>query len=287
MDKLRDRIWMYGAVPSAYHVPQYSLPGVNSLDPAEACRRFGLTHAVMDVTIKGPFYPFDEESEKLSFLDELVWTIIPSGDVRRNEDNFFDMDEIIRQIKKYPNIKGVFCDDFLYRRRKLFSPDNLKTMKEKVLEGAGRPMDMWMVVYDYDLLTDAIPELTIWNYSDPVDVATFWTWHPFYLKVLEDHIDVLAKKWPTKKYNVGVYLWDFSTGKPLPDELMQLQLDTVLKLLREGKIDSISLCSNCIMGIGLETETIFRKWLDRYGDEEIAPAVRRADAGELIVNDRL
>ena len=72
MDTVRDRIWMYGAVCGAYHTTNYKIPGVNTMDCAAACRKYGLTKAVMDVCVKGPFYPFDAESEKLAFLDELV-----------------------------------------------------------------------------------------------------------------------------------------------------------------------------------------------------------------------
>lgn len=285
MSTIRDRVWMYAAVPCAYHTPYYALPPGDPPTPAEACRRLGLKRAVMDVCVKGPQYPFDEVSESLVFLDELVWTIIPSGGVTRNEDCFFDTDEVVRQIRKFPNVTGVFCDDFQYRRRSFFSPENLKEMKRRVTAAADRQIRMWMVTYNYDLFTEAAVGHLIWDYGEPVDVASFWTWQAFQLKVLREHIDYLAGKWPGKQLNVGVYLWDFSRGKPLADELMRLQLDTVLELFREGRIDSVSLCSNCIMDLGLRTEEIFRRWLDRYGDEEVGTAARAVET--TVDNERL
>ena len=285
MDKIRDRIWMYAAVPGAYHTPHYALPGVSTLRPSDACRRLGLTKAVMDVTMKGPEYPFDQCSEELAFLDELVWTIIPSGGVSRNINGFFDMEEVIRQIQKYSNITGVFCDDFNYRRRSAFSPENLQTMKDKVLAASDRKLKMWMVMYNYELFSDSAVPHRIWTYGEPVDVVSFWSWHPFYLKVLPEHLEFLAGRWPDKEYNLGVYLWDFSKGKPLSDELMQLQLDTMLKLFREGQLDSVSLCSNCIMGLGIKAEDMFLRWLDRYGEEEIAS--RKVVREAAVDNERL
>ena len=62
MSTIRDRVWMYAAVPGAYHTPHYALPPGDPPTPAEACRRLGLKRAVMDVCVKGPQYPFDEVS---------------------------------------------------------------------------------------------------------------------------------------------------------------------------------------------------------------------------------
>ena len=69
MITIRDRIWLYCAVPDAYNTARYALPGVNTVKPWDACRSLGLKKAVMDVTLRGPEYPFDPISEKLSFLD--------------------------------------------------------------------------------------------------------------------------------------------------------------------------------------------------------------------------
>ncbi len=270
MTKLRDRIYLYAAVPGAYHTPFYALPGVNKLEPADACRKLGLNKAVMDVTLRGPFYPFDPVSEELSFLDELVWTVIPSGGVHRNEEGCFDMEEIIRQIQRFPNVGGVFCDDFGVRRRAICPPERIQHMKECISASTPRKIDMWMVVYNYDLLgMDNALSHPIYPYLPIVDVMSFWTWHSFHLKVLREHLDYLMGRVPGKKLNLGVYLWDFSQGKPLADEFMQMQLDVALERFRAGKLDSISLCSNCIMGIGIKAEETFLRWLDKYGDEEI------------------
>ena len=270
MSTIREKIWMYGAVCGAYHTPHYRLPGeTNPLDCAAACRKYGISKAVMDVCVKGPEYPFDAESEKLSFLDELVWTIIPSGGVRRNEDAFFDMEEIIRQIRKYPNVKGIFCDDFQYYRRTLYSPEKLGVLKETVLNAAPRPVDMWLVVYAADIFTERIVPHHILDYTHLADTLSFWTWHPFHLKVLRENLEFLRSKVPGKKINLGIYLWDFSAGAPLTGEAMTYQLDMARELLLSGMVSGLTICASCIMGLGIEAENIFARWLEKHGDEEI------------------
>lgn len=269
MSTIRERIWMYGAVCGAYHTPHYKLPGVNTMECADACRKYGLTKAVMDVCVKGPVYPFDAESEKLAFLDELVWTIIPSGSVVRNEEEFFDMEEIIRQIQKFPNVKGIFCDDFQIRRRTLCPPEKLLELKRRVVAASPRPIDMWLVVYATDVFTERKTPHHILDYHEGVDTASFWTWHPFHLKVLRENLRFFMGKWPGKKVNLGVYLWDFSAGKPLDDKLMEHQLEVALEMLHSGAVYGLTICASCIMGIGIKAEEIFGRWLEQHGDEEI------------------
>ncbi len=50
---------------------------------------------------------------------------------------------------------------------------------------------------------------------------------------------------------------------------MQIQLDTALDGLRRGTLSGITLCASCLMGLSIKAEDDFRRWLDRYGDEEI------------------
>ena len=272
MSTIRERVWMYGAVCGAYHTPHYKLPGTSTLECADACRKYGLTKAVMDVCVRGPVYPFDAESEKLSFLDELVWTIIPSGSVVRNEDQFFDMEEIIRQIQKYPNVKGIFCDDFQNRRRTLCSPEKLTELKERVLAASPRPIDMWLVVYAADVFTERCTPHHILEYTKIPDTISYWSWHPFHLKVLQDNLNFARSKFPDKKVNLGIYLWDFSAGKPLEDKLMAYQLELAYEMLHTGVIHGITVCASCVMGLGIKAEEIFGNWLEKHGDEEIKAA---------------
>lgn len=198
MSIVREQIWMYGAVCGAYHTLRYKLPGENTMDCAAACHKYGLKKAVMDVCVKGPAYPFDEESETLAFLDELVWTIFPSGSVVRNDMNYYDRDEIIRQIQKYPNVKGVFVDDFQYRRRSHYTPEMMAAMKQKVQAASPRPINLWQVLYATDILTERITPHHALDYGAYVDTVSFWNWHPFHIKVLRENLAYMASQWPGK-----------------------------------------------------------------------------------------
>ncbi len=287
MSTVREHIWMYGAVCNAYHTPRYKLPGENTMECADACRKYGLKKAVMDVCVKGPEYPFNAETEKLAFLDELVWTIFPSGSVVRNDLNYYDRDEIIRQIQNYPNVRGIFVDDFQYRRRSHYTPEMMAAMKQKVQDASPRPINLWQVLYATDVFTERLTPHHALNYGAYVDTVSFWNWHPFHIKVLRENLAYMASQWPGKKYNLGIYLWDFSKGAPIDDDLMQLQLDTSLALMHEGMLDGLTICASCIMGIGLHAEELFAKWLDKHGAEELAPRSQTTLQTVIGDNERL
>jgi hypothetical protein len=64
-------------------------------------------------------------------------------------------------------------------------------------------------------------------------------------------------------------MWNYGESKPLSNKEMQDQLDCYYRHIKNGDIEGIVLCSNCIADIGLEAVDITRRWLDKVGEEEI------------------
>ena len=139
MSKLIDNIWLWGQDPGSHHVnPAYNLPGENKMTAIEGCDFFGIKNCCRVAMSKGPIPPFDNESIPLDKLDNVVWSVVGAGGITRNEENFGDLDEVIRQAKSHKNICGGIMDDFLLseRRRALYTPDKLR-------EATGLPVNMW------------------------------------------------------------------------------------------------------------------------------------------------
>ena len=59
---------------------------------------------------KGPFPPFDGEAESMKDLKRVIWSAVGAGGVHRNEEQFGDLEEVLRQAKKYPNIVGAIME---------------------------------------------------------------------------------------------------------------------------------------------------------------------------------
>ena len=68
---------------------------------------------------------------------------------------------------------------------------------------------------------------------------------------------------------MGIYMFDFPTGMPVPLELMEHQCELGLKLIREGRLDGMILEANSVMGVGLPSELWLRKWLDKVKMTEV------------------
>ena len=57
---------------------------------------------------------------------------------------------------------------------------------------------------------------------------------------------------------------------PVPLDLMEMQCNVALKLLREGRIDGIIIEANSVMGVRLPSERCLREWVDKVKDIELS-----------------
>lgn len=264
MTKLRDKIWLWGQTPGSHHAAAgYNLPGINRMSPVEGCRFFGISNCCRVAMRLGPIPPFDNESEELKGLRQVVWSAIGAGGVHRREEQYGDLEEVIRQATIYPNIVGAIMDDFLLSesRRNNFIPEKLRRMKEMLRHEAGRPLEFWTVYYEREL------HLSVQEYLEIFDVITFWTWYGENLLALRKNLDFVREANPSKRLLAGCYMWDYGNGKPLTLELMRLQLDTYREYMHAGKLDGFIICSNCIADVGIEEVELTRTWLDAHGNE--------------------
>ena len=96
-----------------------------------------------------------------------------------------------------------------------------------------------------------------------IDGLTLWTWKSQELPLLEERVSRIAENFPQKKKLLGIYLYDFSARKAVPNELMEHQCEAGLRLLKEKKIDGMVFEANTVMGVGLPSELWLRKWLEK------------------------
>ncbi|MBR2625341.1 MAG: hypothetical protein IKD23_02965 [Lentisphaeria bacterium] len=266
MAKLLDGVWLWGQNPGSHHVnPDYRLPGKNVMTPVEGCEFFGIDRCCRVAMGAGPYPPFDAESAPLDKLHSVVWSIVGAGSVQYEEGKLGDLDEVLRQAEKHPNIVGGIMDDFLQNeaRRALFSPAVLREVKNTLRTAIGRPLEYWTVYYEREM------DLDVQEFLDVFDVITFWTWYGENLWKLEENLDTVISNNPGKRLYCGCYLWDYGNGKPLTAEQMQHQLDVYYKYIKAGKVSGIIICSNCCADLGLETVPQMKAFLAEHGNEDI------------------
>lgn len=269
MRTVRDSLWLWGQTPNTHHVGAgstnlYGCPGSNRMTALEGAYYLGIPNMCRVVSMGMPTPPFDQEAMVLETIDKVVWSIIGCGGSSRNNDSD-DVSEVLRLAKKYPNVVGGIMDDFMNpQRMEIFKPESLRRFRERLNGEIDRRLDLWTVIYTHELKDEAIP------YLNECDVASLWTWWAkdlLYLK--ENHARLRELFGNDKPVYAGCYMWDYGGHLPMPLDLMELQLETYRGWLKEGYIDGIIVCSNCIADIELKSVDFTRAWIREHGDEPI------------------
>jgi len=268
--KVRDKLWLFAS--RAHDDDIWLGKGSGNrftrwsrITPAEGAAMLDVPNVIMIVSDGIPVpYSADAYGYMESFcrMKNVVWSITGSAGFRAgNEEQF-----ICDLAKRYPNVSGAFADDFLGRNRPDLTNDEKRQMVldiRKTLDTAVRPMSMWLTVYAHDLET-----------CDPslyglFDTLSMWTREYKDLDKLEENFAALESKFPEQKKYLGVYIYDYPTGQPVPNEYMELQCEYGLKLMKEGRADGMVFLTNCVMGVGLPSEYWLREWIGKVKDIEI------------------
>lgn len=266
MAKLRDKLWLWAQSPDAHYETNntYNLPGHSRMTAAEGAFYFNIPNVCRVRMMGHPMPPYDQESVPLRPCKQVVWSLLGAGAEPVTE--WGDTDEVIKQAKMYDNVVGgVFDDFFLQKRIEFYTPDKLRAIKKRMCDGVGRNLDMWVVIYEDKL--DNVANIA--DYLDAFDVLTFWTWEGKSLNRAEANIDRIHKLAPGKSVKMGLYMWNYGEHCPFTVEDMKAQCENDLRMLKDGKIDGIILCSNCIADLNIEAVEWTRNWLFEHMDDEI------------------
>lgn len=265
MEIVRDKLWLWGH-DAGSHDEGWGLDGISRITPVEAAFYLGIPNMAM--------VRYGEESLRASVqysvpfrpLKEVVWSIVGAGGMTAGEER----NQVIELAQDLPNMTGVIMDDFF---RKEGDEDHIGTLflgelwntREK-LQGAARPLDLWVVLYDHQL------ERPVKRYLGLCDKVTFWTWKAEDLDKLEENLRVVEDLAPTAGKLLGCYMWDYGAKRPMPLELMKKQCERGLEWLQEGRIEGMIFLASCICDIGLETVAWTRDWIMSVGERNLRPA---------------
>ncbi|MFH1902589.1 MAG: hypothetical protein ABIK20_00810 [Candidatus Omnitrophota bacterium] len=269
MVKLRDKLWIWGQDPGSHHgkTNQWHLPGQNIMTPLEGACYLGVKNCCRVVMGGYPKPPFDQHSMALVSMNEVVWSAVGDSASTRNDENQTDIDEVIRQAEKFPNITGAVLDDFFVtsaqNKKARHSVESIRNLRDKLHGFSQRKLDLWLVWYEHQI------DFDVQDYLDLSDVITFWTWNGSDLAMLDKNIKKVLDRTPGKRRLAGCYMWDYGACKPLTVDDMKFQCEKYYDWIKKGWIEGVVFCSNCICDIGLDTVEWTRNWIAKIGDEEI------------------
>jgi hypothetical protein len=219
---------------------------------------------------------FEQYAISFQPLRRVIWSIVGSGgQVEGNE-----LPWVLELAEGFPNIEGVFMDDFLVRdkndpnmRRGAYSPAELADLKRQLV-AKDRRLEMWVTLYTHSL-DPTHPsyhktDIPLADYLKEFDVISFWTWDSKDLRDLEQNLGRLEMVLPRARIALGCYLWDFPNQQPVPLSLMKHQIELGLKWLLEGRISEMVFLSNNVMDLGLEVVEWTREWIAEVGEKRLA-----------------
>lgn len=262
MANLRDKIWLLGETPGSHHkAPYYRLPGVNTMTPMEGLEFYGVRNLCrMKMTSDGDLNYVDDALivDEKGVMDRLSLSLTGAGE-RGVEMDKNTLDEIIAVAKKEKRLVSAINDDFFGGDRpKFYTPEVLAEQRRILHTAVDRPIEFWSVVYERSYLSNE----DVYAHAKQFDLTTFWIWFGENLKDIKKYFE--WGKGLTKEGRVilGIYMWDYGNGCPIPDDVMKMQLDFAYEKLISREAEGIMLHSSNNSDIGLTATDITRKWLE-------------------------
>ncbi len=181
-----------------------------------------------------------------------------------------DIDEVLRQAEKYPNITGAIFDDFFIAPENdggkvaRHSVANVKTIRDRLHQFPLRKLYLWVVWYKKQL------DHPVEEYTELFDVITFWNMRaPAEIEEIDGDFAKLVDKTAGKSRMTGCYMWNYGEGKPLSIQEIKAEVEKYYGWIKDGLSAGIIFCSNCCADLGLAAAEWVREWIKEVGQEEL------------------
>jgi hypothetical protein len=153
------------------------------------------------------------------------------------------------------------------------TPSELAGLRDE-LQALGRPLELGVVVYDYQLGAASIAQ-----HLELVDLAILWHWDPHDLPGLTTNAERLRQLAPGKRTMIGLYMWDFARGCEIPLGLHRDACERALELVQSQQADGIVFLAGNLCDLDIPAVEWTRSWIAGHGEQLLAYPVSRAAQG--------
>lgn len=286
---VRDALWVWGT-PELTKPGEHDAASFAEASPAQRARVLGTPNVVM----AGSGLPHDRElanrwSAEVAGAPRLVWEILPDGQQQHEPPFEFKrrIADLAPLVKAHPEIEAVLVDDMTsVAATKGFQPAHLKAIKS-LLRTHELALKLWGVVYSMNLAEPTTDPL-----ATELDVIHLWHWHARDTARMEQHVAECRRRYPDKPIVLGLYLYDYGDGRPMPLDLHQRQCETALRLLHSKQVAGI-----VFLSINNDEQVVrwTADWIKKVGAQPIgqlptallAPEVAAAATADDPEPDRL
>ncbi|MBO3804145.1 MAG: hypothetical protein JTT11_09835 [Candidatus Brockarchaeota archaeon] len=157
---------------------------------------------------------------------------------------------------RYGNIVGGIMDDLLSGNRT--KPEDLEETY-LALKKLNPALQLYAVIYAHEFDNPALRE-----YLPYIDVANVWVWdNTKDLRNLDLYISRCDEVFPNKPILLGLYLYDYPTQQPMPQDLLEFEFNKAAQYVREGKIIGFSILASSLIDHFPKTAEWVRRFLER------------------------
>jgi hypothetical protein len=210
-----------------------------------------------------PEMPFDQHAIALRPLKRVYWSTVGGGGATSQAER----EHVLALARRFPNIVGVFMDDFFGRSADgtdagVLPLDEIRSMKDG-MASVGRPMRLGVTLYTHQL------DMPLRPYLDECHDVSLWTWCAPDLRDLEANMAACERLAPGSDKLLGLYMWDYGLRQPMPLDLMEMQSTKALQWLRDGRIQGMIFLASCICDLEIEAVEWSRAWIAEVGGETL------------------
>lgn len=250
---LRDDLWMWGH-GSGTTDGLYNIPAKSTIDMADAMACMGVPNVFVVRWEGKPEPPFDGFVKQFDGTGRIAWSITDSAPESYEQKKQWALD----LAAQTPNMTGICLDDF-FAEPYIHSVDDLRKLRAQ-MDSMNKNLKLSLVLYSFELEKD------IKAHIECVDEVLFWTWHATDLIKLEENFEKYRQLVPDKPTMLGIYMWDFGNSKPIPVDLMKLQLDFALEKYMHGKIEGMIFHCTPLVDPKLDLEAVEYaiQWISKH-----------------------
>ena len=258
---IRDRLWMWGHHSQMCHQSVKKgekWPGP-TVEQAEGCRLMGIPNNCVIRWGGLPNHPWGDYFEQFRSLKRISFGIIdgaPGGVWKK-------LDIAINELKPtMPNLTGCFFDDYFEPTQKLtLSLADATKVRDRLRENGLR-----LSVVLYADQEGVRPEFK--EQLDLFDETSFWFWKSSSIVTMRDNVrrcrDLIG---PEKDLLLGMYMWDFTLGAPVPADRMEMQLENAASFLADGTVTGLIFHPTYSAALDAPAINLAKKWIRENGEK--------------------
>ncbi|MBR2983599.1 MAG: hypothetical protein IKC80_10290 [Kiritimatiellae bacterium] len=260
-DVIRDRLWMWGHGGAAFDKPRHTagIPPAEPIEMNDACRYLGIPNVCVCRYANLPKAE-DCAAYLKTFKDikRIAFSVVDGA-----EGSWRSKYELAKALRKdNPNLTTVWLDDF-FTPQSLSRPEDLVEFR-RTLDNDG--FKLASVLYpDQEGIKPEFKDML--SLCDQISV---WFWYARNIPGMKDDIrKVRDLVGPEKALIMGVYMWDFGSGSPVPEHLMRRQLEIGGELMAERRLSGLVFHPTSLVSRKLASVEISRRWIAENGMRRI------------------